>query len=157
MEDKDDDDKKLKTGLKIDNSKSKFSPKKYIDIEASARNISKKMEGRKQLAYELGIKFLDILKDRTLSKNKNEMTRSMEKEIVSNLVQFAVDTNNDESELEGMGSVALCTLLFRANLRMRDVLNDADYKMAQHAEQIKKMKLEIEKLSSNKPATNEAE
>lgn len=145
-------------GLKIDNSKSRFAPKEPdVDVEAAARAIGRKIDNKKEMAYKLGLKFMNMLKDRTVTQNKNQITKSMEKEVVSNLMQFAVDTNNDENELEGMGSIALSTLLFKSVLYVRDVLNEADYKMAQQAKQIRELEKKIENLSSNESTADETE
>lgn len=145
------------SGLKINNSRSRFSARKdSIDLEQRVKQLGEKMEGRKKKAYELGMKFMSYLKDRTVTQNKNQLAQSVEKETIANLMQFAVETNNDENEMEGMGSVAVSTLLFKAVFYLRDILNEMDYKIAKQEEKIKALNLQIEKLSSDRSADDES-
>lgn len=143
------------TGLKIDNSKSKFTLDPHIDIEAEARTIGKKIEDNKAEAFNLGSKYLEILKDKTVPENKGTLVYNLEKEILAKLLEFAKNVNNDDNELEGMGSIALCTLLFRSCLHLRDKANDLDYKVAQQNKEIAYLKKQLISLSSHLEKSDE--
>ena len=79
-------------------------------------------------AFELGKQYKELLEDKTISDNKNFLVESKEKEIVGKLIMYAIKVNADQTEQEGMGSVAVLTLLLKCLLHIRDNYNDVVYK-----------------------------
>ena len=117
--------------LKIDKGKSRFV-KQHIErerFEEKVKEIHDKSENKQQLAFDLGRKFLEILNDKTLKENKGPIRADIERENIGDLIKFAVGVNTDENEQEGMGSVSLITLLYKAILIMRDKNNELEYKL----------------------------
>ena len=129
------DDNAPKKGVKISNEKSMFNKKEPSvsaqDFEQSADAVFNKFELRKRKCIELGAKFVNILNDKTLAENRSVITKDTEKEVVGGLINIASEINTDESEDEGMGSVAMVTLLMRAVLIQRDKINELSFKVSQ--------------------------
>lgn len=115
------------SGVKLKNSDSIFAnvPKKpsQAELDKSVADFNKRQNSYKERASELSLNFRKILEDKTLPDNKNIFAADLEKEIMGNLGQLAIDINTDEKEVEGMGSVGIITLLLRCLLIQRDKLN----------------------------------
>ncbi|KKN61001.1 hypothetical protein LCGC14_0526260 [marine sediment metagenome] len=114
----------------LDPKKSKFAKKAKTrdNFEQRAVQTSERLQGHLTEAFDLGKKYKDLLEDKTISDNKGFLNESREKEIISKLIQYAVKVNVDQDEHEGMGSVALLTLILKCVLQMRDRYNDIEYK-----------------------------
>ncbi len=123
-------DKEHTKKVKLDPKKSRFSKKKNNkeEFEQRAKETNQKLQGHLVEAFELGKQYKELLEDKTISDNKTFLTENREKEIISKLINYAVKVNTDQNELEGMGSVALLTLLLKCVIRMRDRYNDIEYK-----------------------------
>lgn len=124
-----------KIGLKqVSSRRSIFdnTPKKpsQEDFEKQVQDNQEKMMGYKQRAADLTVQFKKIIEDKTLSKNKNIFSKELEKEILTKMVNLAVEINNDPNEQEGMGSLSWITLLFKISLRQRDKINDLEYELS---------------------------
>lgn len=127
-------------GIKIDGTRSRFAKQvqnKQI-FEKRANEAFDKIQERQQQILELGSKYLSLMKDKTLFQNKGPTDFSIEKEILGNLISFAIEVNTDEVEPEGMGSVGLLTLLFKSAILMRDNFNQVEYRLEQLEKQIAK-------------------
>lgn len=83
----------------------------------------------KQRAAELASQFKKMMQDKTLPQNKNVFAQDSEREVLTKMVQLAVDINNDPNEQEGMGSLTWITLLFTTCLSQRDRVNRLEYAM----------------------------
>lgn len=133
--DDDDDDgeivSKKNVGLKLSNKKSMLDtiPKKPSKEEFSkkAAEVNDTLNTYNTRAADLALKFKKVLEDKTLAQNKTIFSTDSERELLSNLVQLAIDMNTDEHELEGMGAVGLITLLLRSVLIQRDKINMLEY------------------------------
>lgn len=122
-------------GVKLNSSKSMFSkdpaqPSRKEVFEEQAEEVFEEIQDRKQKAVELVQQFWSFVKDETLATNKGPVKKNLEKEIVSKLLNFASEMNNDPKEPEGAGSVAVITLLLKAVLYLRDCNNDLGYRLA---------------------------
>jgi len=126
-------------GLKISNESSMFAPpeKPEESFDEKAKKVISKVEGRKADCAKLASQFVGILNDKILSVNKSPITKDIEKEVVGKLVALASEINSDESEDEGMGSMAVITLLMRSILIQRDKINELAYEV----DKIKKSKI----------------
>jgi hypothetical protein len=80
-------------------------------------------------AAELASQFKKMMQDKTLPQNKNVFIQDSEREVLTKMVQLAVDINNDPNEQEGMGSLTWITLLFTTCLSQRDRVNKLEYAM----------------------------
>jgi hypothetical protein len=87
---------------------------------------------RNKRAYDLAKQFMQASRDKTLPLNKGLVAKDVEREMRGNIVQFAVEANNDEMEqYDGMGSVAIMNILLKVVLEQRDRINDLEYKLVQ--------------------------
>lgn len=127
--------------VKLNTSKSMFTKetvKKEV-FEEQANEIFEEVQDRKQKAVELVQQFWNFIKDETLISEKGPIRKNLEKEIVSKLLNFASEMNNDPRELEGAGSVAIITLLLKAVLYLRDCNNDSRYRLTELEHKMKKL------------------
>jgi hypothetical protein len=124
-----------KKGLKkVSTQKSMFEemPKKpsQEDFEHRVKNIQEKESNYKAKASDLSSKFVKMLSDRTLKQNKNIFSVEMEREVLSQMVNLAIDINSDIHENEGMGSMGWITLLLKICLYQRDRMNQLEYEIS---------------------------
>ncbi len=134
--DEEDDDSlqqvKKNVGLKnVSTQKSIFD---NVPKKPSAEEFSKKVDkiqdasnSYKIRGMELSSEFLRVLNDKTLKQNKSIFAKDLEKEVINKLLQLSIEINNDASEQEGMGSLAVITLLLKVVLLQRDKINELDY------------------------------
>lgn len=137
-----------KIGLnKVSAQKSIFDtlPKKpnQEDFEKKVAAAQEKLGGYKQKASELAVQFKKIMDDKTLPQNKNVFSIEVEREVLSKMIQLAVDINNDPDEQEGMGSLSWITFLFKLVLSHRDRINSLEYQIS-----LLEKKLESNNISS---------
>jgi hypothetical protein len=85
----------------------------------------------KERASDLALQFKKMMIDKTLQQNKNIFSQEMEREVLSKMIQLAVEINNDPHEQEGMGSLTWITLLFTSCLSQRDRINKLEYSLLQ--------------------------
>ena len=121
-----------KIGLKkIEGQKSMFDgkPRKPTpqEFQQKVQIAQENMAGYKKRAAELFVSFSKIMGDKTLPENKNLLQQETENEVLQNLIQLATDINNDDNEPEGLGSLTLITVLFRACVLQRDKINQLEY------------------------------
>jgi hypothetical protein len=156
--DDDDDDKpgKPKPGLKINNKNSMFSslPKKPnpADFQKQVQESQDKIMGYESEAAQLAAMFQKLLEDKTLPDNKNIMSQEAERDLIAKIVDVAVKLNNDENEMEGMGSVGTSILLFRAVLHQKDRISKLEYNLQQAEKKIKSLaeKIDLQPVDSQK-------
>jgi len=137
----DDDDDQLivnkpKFGLKqLSSEPSMFAnmpPKPNQDsFEQKVKGVAEKTSTHKIKAAELATEFKKMMLDKTLEQNKSIFAKEVEREVLSKMVQLAVEINNDPDEQEGMGSLIWITLLFSSCLAQRDKINKCEYLISQ--------------------------
>jgi hypothetical protein len=129
-----------KKTLKLDNKKSLFAKEPPIqnDFEGLSEDVAEKIKARRQRAVELSAKFWELIKDQYLPDNKGPIRKSTETELLQNLINYAVEVNLDEHEQEGMGSMAMITLLLKTCLYLKDQNNLLKYKLDQLTEKVDK-------------------
>ncbi len=113
-------------GLKINNNNSQIpspGPNKAAALDAAANDTMSRLEEYKKRSWDLGTKFKSLIEDKFLPENKSPIAKDLEKEILDGLSSLATDINNDPSQLEGMGSVAMCQLIMKMMLIQRDTIN----------------------------------
>lgn len=121
-----------KVGLKnVSSQKSMFDtmPKKpsQEDLDTKVKQIQDRSSAYKGKAADLASQFNRSMADKTLPQNKNLFQKDAEKEILSQMVQLAIDINNDPSEKEGMGSLSWIVLLLKTCFSQRDKINQLEY------------------------------
>ena len=140
-----------KSGLKKASSqKSIFDdmPKKpsQKDLDNRVKRTQDKLSGYRAEGAELSKKYIGLLQDKTLKQNKSLFVREMEQEVITSMVQLAIDINNDPAEQEGMGSLGWITLLLKVCLSQNNKINDLEYKTSLLEKKIK----ELSPLDTNK-------
>lgn len=128
-------------GVKLNSSKSQFTKetvKKEV-FDQQADEVYDQMQDRKQKAVELVQQFWSFIKDETLVAEKGPIRKNLEKDIVSKLLTFASEMNNDPKEAEGAGSVAVITLLLKTVLYLRDTNNEARYRLSMLEQKVNKL------------------
>lgn len=153
----DDDDIEIpnKKGVKqLSSQKSMFENKKNNaaptpqQFEERVQQITKKNNEYKSRAGELAIQYKKIVLDKTLPQNKNVFAEEVEREILTKMINLAIEINNDEDEQEGMGSLGWITLLMKHQFTVRDKINDLEYQcvlLKRQNEDLFKQLVEIKK------------
>lgn len=120
-------------GLKVNANKSQFAKtvENREDFEKRAEGAVSKIENRKERAMQLSKKFYAIARDSKVESQRGPMELSIEKETIRNMLEFASEMNNDPTEPESAGSVALIYLLIKIVLFFRDKNNEMSFKMSQ--------------------------
>lgn len=149
--------KSQKTGLKkVSSQNSIFDnlPKKPTqkEFEEKVKDHQEKSNSYKFRAAELASQFNKAMADKTLAVNRNPFQKNVEKEILTKMIQLAIDINNDPSEDDGMGSLSWITLLLKTCFSQRDKINSLEhsiYKVEQaQSDLIKKISsLDIKKVN----------
>lgn len=138
----------IKLGLKnISSQKSIFDtiPKKPTkdDLDKKVSSIQKNNSSYKVKAADLAMQFNKAINDKTLKENKSIFVKEMEKELLTNMAQLAIDVNNDQYEQEGMGSLSWIILLLKNSLSQRDKINQLEFLISQLEKKINLISKEI--------------
>lgn len=106
------------------------------EFDKKVKKIQETGNSYKLKAAELASKFNKAMKEKILTQNKNVFQNEIENELLSDMIQFSIDLNNDPSEpVEGMGSVSLITLLLRACFFQRDKINNLEFRISKLEEE----------------------
>lgn len=115
----------------FDNTKPRQNTTEQFHQKVQNMNDAQERQtGYKKRAAELFLQFNKTMADKTLAQNRNLFNQETEKELLQNMVQLAIEINNDISENEGMGSLTWITCLFKTCLAQRDRINELDYEHA---------------------------
>jgi len=71
-----------------------------------------------------------IIENKTLPKNKTNIQKDIEKEIINEILNIGTILNQDETKPEGYGSMATINLLFKIILKQKDIINTLDYRIS---------------------------
>jgi hypothetical protein len=131
FEEKDPKDYAPKVGLKKIGQKSMFEGKPKApspqEFQQKVQAVEEKKSSYKSRAADLFIRFNKAIMDKTLPQNRNIFLAESEKEMLQNMIQLAIEINNDPNEQEGMGSLTVITCLFKTSLAQRDRINELEY------------------------------
>lgn len=131
--------------VKLNSSSSRFS-KKTINkdtFQQKAQDVHDKLEGYQETGFKLGKEFNEIIEKKVLSENKGILERKLETDIIQRLVMYAIAVNNDANEpQDGMGSVALITLLLNMITKLNDKILHNKYDISLLMSEIKQLKSE---------------
>lgn len=111
-------------GLKITNEKSTVAAPVHHDTAAfqqAASEAADRLTEYKKRSWDLGIKFKGLMESSVLPENKTTLLKDLEVETLGQLSQLANDINNDDTQPEGTGSVALSQLIMKMLLLQKDI------------------------------------
>jgi len=107
----------------------KPKPPTQQEFQRKVEDAQEKLAGYKKRAADLFVQFNKTILDKTLPQNRNVFNIESEKEMLQNMIQLAIEINNDPNEQEGMGSLTWITCLFKTTLAQRDRINELEYAM----------------------------
>ena len=130
-----------KIGLKqISSQKSIFenNPKKpsVESFDHTVKEYQNKSSNNKIRISELALLFNKSMADKTLKSNKTIFANEIEQDLLSRMIQLAIEINADTSEHEGMGSLGWITLLLKTCFSQRDKINNLEYAISKIERQI---------------------
>jgi hypothetical protein len=151
----DDSKKGPKKGLKINNDASianalPTTPSKK-EFEAEAKKVNETLNSYNDRALKLATDFRRIMNDATLPQNRNILSKELEREIITNLMQLAIDINTDQHEKDGMGSVGVEALIMNQLLTLRDRNNFLEFTLEQLTRKMKEMEVELLAMKKSVP------
>jgi len=98
------------------------------DLDKSVKHTQERASAYKIRAADLATQFNRFIADKTLSQNKNVFQRDTEKELMTKMIQLAIEINDDPDEAHGgMGSLGWVALLMRTCFAQRDKINKLEY------------------------------
>lgn len=98
------------------------------EFQQRVQEVEDNKAGYKSRAADLFLQFKKAMADKTLPQNRNILNAETERELMQNMIQLAIEINNDPAEEnEGMGSLTWITLLLKTCLSQRDRLNEMEY------------------------------
>lgn len=97
----------------------------------------------KSRAGELAIQYKKLLSDKTLQQNKSSLHADIEKEILTKMINLAIEINADEGEQEGMGSLGWIAILLKSQFYFRDKINELEYQLALNKKEMAELKKEV--------------
>jgi len=133
------DDEPLPDGtraLRLDNKKSRFRPPPSneppdYNFEERANALAQKIQARNHKGIELASQFMELMKSKILDENRSKLANQSEGDLRKQLISWLVEINNDEDEeLDGMGSAGVITLLLKTFFVQRDRINSLEFRLA---------------------------
>ena len=133
-------------GVKIRNKGAEIAEKEKLQKEEYLKNFNQRADKTVQYNTEKNkrvveciSKLMTLADDKTISQNRGSIATDVEKEIRQNLIQMALDLNNDENEEDnGKGSIVVLSAFTKILMMYRDRLNDLEYEMARLKAELKK-------------------
>ena len=142
---------KLKTRAAVQKEQEAKEREEYKErFEENADKTIKYHQDKGSKAIEVISRYLKMAEDKTLVRNRGSIANDVEREIRQQIIQLALDMNNDENEEDnGKGSVVVLSAVTKIILLYRDRLNDLEY-------EIQQLKRELNKSSSSAQQTSNA-
>ena len=123
----------MSKGIKLNNNKSTVPPPPSTlpaeEFQKAADAAAERIFNYKERAGILGLKLKSLIESNILPENKTLVLKDFEKEVLENLIRLANDLNNDETQQEGAGSIALSQLIMKMMLLQRDHINKLQFKI----------------------------
>ena len=121
-----------KIGVKqVQGQKSMFDNKprqpNQQDFQQKVQNTQDRLSGHKKSVADLFLKFQKVVSDKTLAQNRNILNNETERELLKDMMRLAEEINNDQSEMNDMGSLTWVALLLKTCLYQRDRINELEY------------------------------
>jgi len=138
-----------KKGLKINNSKSRIKAvPERIDISSNAQHILADREFQNRIGWNLTSRLLAIFKDKKLQENKTQTEKEDESMLLQDYVKFAHLINNDQTQEEGLGTIAFSVAIVKCALLQRDEINEQSRNISVLSKRLSALEAEIK--SKNK-------
>lgn len=119
-------------------------------FDANANKTIEHYNEQTNKAVDVISRYVSLVKDRTLSRNRNVIAADVEREIREQMINLALDLNNDENEPDnGKGSIVVLTVLAKIILLYRDRLNDLEFEVQQLRRELNKLSSPAAQQSSN--------
>lgn len=80
-------------------------------------------------ATKLTVAISKALESSTLNENKSPKTKELEKKMIQDMAQLALDINSDPSQKSGMGAVSMAAMELTFLFKLRDNINNLDYRL----------------------------
>ncbi|MCK9567687.1 hypothetical protein M0R72_01900 [Candidatus Pacearchaeota archaeon] len=134
---------KLRTKAAIQKEQDQQEREEYkARFEENADKTVKYHDEKSKKAIDIITRYHKLTEDKTLFRNRGSIATDVEREIRQQIIQLALDMNNDENEEDnGKGSVVVLSVVTKILLMYRDRLNDLEY-------EIQQLKRELHKVSS---------
>jgi hypothetical protein len=141
-----------KIGLKNVSSESSIfdsMPKRRLDpnFKEKIQNAQEQKYVYKDRGAALTSKFQKIMNDKTLPQNKSIFQKEAQSELLKDMIQLAMDINDDANEHEGMGSLGWIALLIQTTLNMKDKVNYLEYELSEIKKTLKNSTLDFKNFS----------
>lgn len=125
-------------GVKLKNKAAEKAAQEKKEREEYKRRFSEHAERTVKYHSDTSNNTVEIIKsymrmaeDKTLPSNRGSIGDDVEREIRQNIIQLALDLNNDENEEDnGKGSVVLLSAITKILLMYRDKINILEYELA---------------------------
>ena len=139
------DDKEMSSGIKLNKNKSRFArtASNKAVFEKSVNDYSESQSAMLKEGFNLSKKFVEQFQNKTLTANKGPMAKSLEKEIISELTNWAINVNNDQVSRRGMGSTGVIVMILNLLFKVRDSLNTANYKIQELETELANIRSEL--------------
>ena len=133
-------------GVKLKNKNTEKFEKEQLEKETYKQKFSQTADRAVEHSADKGkravsviSRFLNLANDKTLARNRGGIAADVEKEIRQELLQLALDLNNDETEPDnGSGAVVAISVLAKIVLLYRDRINELEFKLGNLERDIKK-------------------
>lgn len=133
------------SGLKINNNNSRIPVKiKEPSFEDKVNLTESSKNEYNSRAMTLGKQIMQVINNKVIAKNKGEIEKNIENQILKDIQAFSVELNNStKEERHCMGSTAIEAILFAAIIKFRDRLNQNEYDLFLMQEENKSLKATI--------------
>lgn len=125
------------------------------EFEKKVQKIQEKKISYKTKAADLALQFNKAMADKTLKSNKTIFSSEIEQDLLSKMIQLALEINTDPIEQEGMGSLTWITLLLKTSFAQRDKINLLEYSLSQIEKKIELLVAKEVAQSLDKKKNNE--
>ena len=123
-----------------------------------AERAMKQREDRNQRMLHAAQRLIDMVKDKTLKRNRLQVQEVVENDARKDLIDLMFEVNNDELETyDGMGSTALVNLLMKVVLIQRDRINDLEFILSEVAKDINGIHNSIGEIRSRQTVSGSVE
>lgn len=144
-----------KKGLKITNEKSTVAVPSIPNTEAfkqEAVEAANRLTDYKARSWDLGVKFKGLMESSVLPENKTTLIKDLENEVLNQLALLANDINNDESQPEGTGSVALNQLIMKMLLLQKDICSKQRFQIEKLEKTVINLNSRLESIEARQPS-----
>ena len=142
---------KLKTKAAVQKEQDAQEREEYkARFEENANKTIKYHDEKSKRAVDIISRYLKMTEDKTLNRNRGSIANDVEREIRQQVLQLAIDMNNDETEEDnGKGAVIVLSMVTKVLLMYRDRLNDLEFEVQQLKREQNKLSSQLAQQTSN--------